>query len=291
MKKKLTPQLYPLTAHVRLLEASADLRNLLAKDDHPANVKKYLLTEAHRKVEEAIAELEKHRIKWNPMEPLEQKLEHYLLDKYDDIERYFEDSACKANGSFAFDPNKSLSEYIETHRSSICQGIHGIAKQDPYEFLKLIAGEHIMFAAMAELTAHMCSDVHDMFGDTALGETEWTNYSLEIMTKKIGTIGDELNITLAYNLVGAFRYDRQDQAKKWMRMKDTPRLINQLCKYREDYHKYCDPDCGFAHLCARATLEKWRMRREEMHYFYGMFKAGGQKAIDEFFGLIPHESE
>ena len=50
------------------------------------------------------------------------------------------------------------------------------------------------------------------------------------MTKKIGTICDELNITLTYNLVGAFRYDRQDQAKKWMRMKETPRLINQLCK-------------------------------------------------------------
>ena len=29
-----------------------------------------------------------------------------------------------------------------------------------------------MTAAMAELTAHMCSDVHNMFGDAALDETD-----------------------------------------------------------------------------------------------------------------------
>ena len=65
------------------------------------------------------------------MEPIEQKLEHCLQDKYDAIERHLEDSASKAEGRFHFDPDKSLSTYIETNRSSICKELYELAKDNP----------------------------------------------------------------------------------------------------------------------------------------------------------------
>ena len=109
------------------------------------------------------------------------------------------------------------------------------------------------------------------------------------MTAKIKSINEECNITLTYNLENAFRYSRFDQAKKWQRDVGTPALIKRMCQHRNDSHHYCDPDSGYAYVCCRNKLQDWRMRREELHYFYGLFQAGGADAVDEFFGIKPVE--
>ena len=111
------------------------------------------------------------------------------------------------------------------------------------------------------------------------------------MTAKLPTYNDHCNLTFLYNLEGAFRFDRNETAKKWVRQKDTLRLLKTMCRHRQDAHTYNNREEGYCYLIARSKLADWKMKEIEMFFFFGLYEAGGDEAIDAFFGVRPTKKD
>ena len=107
------------------------------------------------------------------------------------------------------------------------------------------------------------------------------------MTRKIGSIAQECSTQLTYNIEEAFRINRETRAPKWTRERLAPDIIKQCCKHRQEAHQYLDTELGYCFLIARNKLTNWGMTAQQLHYFYGLFRAGGVNAVDEFFGIKP----